>query len=46
MTKQSQTHAAPEAPNVDLLRKRFRLQDEYIKSIRKDNIKADKLFTA
>ena len=39
MTKQQQT-SAPEAPTVDLLRRRFKLQDEYIESIRKDNINA------
>jgi hypothetical protein len=37
MTKQQQT-TAPEAPTVDLLRKRFKMMDEYIESIRKDNL--------
>jgi hypothetical protein len=41
MTKQTQAHISPEEkPTVDLLRRRFKLQDEYVQSIRKDNIDA------
>jgi hypothetical protein len=39
MTKQQQATAG-EKPTVDLLRRRFKLMDEYIESIRKDNINA------
>jgi hypothetical protein len=37
MTKQT-TATPEEKPTVDLLRRRFKLQDEYVQSIRKDNI--------
>jgi hypothetical protein len=39
MTKQQQT-SAPEVPTVDLLRKRFKMMDEFVESIRKDNLNA------
>src|SRR5215204_4978937 len=39
--QQSQAHVEPEEkPTLELLRKRFKLQDEYVESIRKDNIDA------
>ena len=40
MTKQTQAIAVPEEkPSVDLLRRRFKLQDEFVESIRQYNIK-------
>jgi hypothetical protein len=36
-----QTHApTEEKPSAELLRRRFKLMDEFVESIRKDNVKA------